>query len=181
MCSYGGLARRAVGLCHYARRPGRRRLVLVEVRVLNRAPREGDDRHAAIVCFSSNWLAARSRTDDTTRGRSWRRRFHCSYWQQWGSVVAFIAAHAGRRVSLTHEPIRRRLATVLVAYVRYLGKAVWPTHLAIFYSMPVAWPATDVVAAAAPSLRNHSVRLGRRKAVPVCACRLAVVRRQLVR
>src|SRR6266403_539037 len=29
----------------------------------------------------------------------------------------------------------------------------------------------------APSLRNHRVRLGRRKALPVCACRLAVVRR----
>src|SRR5205807_9703002 len=37
-------------------------------RVLNRAPREGDDRHAAIRAASPRLVAARSRTDDTTRG-----------------------------------------------------------------------------------------------------------------
>ena len=36
----------------------------------------------------------------------------------------------------------RRMENALVSYVRYLGKAVWPSKLAIFYPYPDAWPLT---------------------------------------
>ena len=132
----------------YARRPGRRRLVLVEV-----AFSIGLLAKAMIVTLPfvllllDWWPLDRART--TRPGALVAEKVPLFVLAAVGSVVAFVAAARwGAVVSLTHEPIRRRLATVLVAYVRYLGKAVWPTHLAIFYPMPVAWPAANVVAAA---------------------------------
>src|SRR5262249_52488240 len=50
------------------------------------------------------------------------------------SIVAFLAQRAGAAVaSLDGIPISARLATALVAYVRYLLKTVWPADLAVFY------------------------------------------------
>lgn len=39
----------------------------------------------------------------------------------------------------------RRIANALVSYVRYLGKTVWPSKLAIFYPYPDKWPLWEVV------------------------------------
>lgn len=33
-----------------------------------------------------------------------------------------------------------RVENALVAYCRYIGKAIWPSNLAIFYPLPDAWP-----------------------------------------
>ena len=40
--------------------------------------------------------------------------------------------------------VQARLENAVVAYVRYLGKAVWPSHLSVFYPIPDAWPAWAV-------------------------------------
>jgi Tfp pilus assembly protein PilF len=37
-------------------------------------------------------------------------------------------------------PWQWRVGNALVSYVRYLGKAFWPSHLAVFYPHPGAWP-----------------------------------------
>ena len=49
-------------------------------------------------------------------------------------VVTFLVQRAcGAMTSLEKGPIEVRLANALVAYVRYLGKTLWPSDLAIFY------------------------------------------------
>ena len=62
------------------------------------------------------------------------------------SVLTFLvqrgAAAFGERFSLG-----ARLGNALVAYVRYIGKTVWPESLAPMYFHPGYWPATAVVAA----------------------------------
>jgi tetratricopeptide (TPR) repeat protein len=51
--------------------------------------------------------------------------------------------------SLTGYPLRVRMGNALISYVRYLGKTVWPTHLALPYPYPPAgWPAAQVGLAA---------------------------------
>jgi tetratricopeptide (TPR) repeat protein len=40
------------------------------------------------------------------------------------------------------------VANVLVSYVRYLGKLVWPADLAVFYPRPAHWPAWQVAGSA---------------------------------
>ncbi len=40
--------------------------------------------------------------------------------------------------SLDHFPLRDRIANAIVSYVSYIGKAIWPHHLAVFYPHPVS-------------------------------------------
>jgi Flp pilus assembly protein TadD len=55
------------------------------------------------------------------------------------SVVTFLVQRAGGAVrSLEAFPFPIRVANALVAYVRYLGKLVWPSRLAVFYPHPGA-------------------------------------------
>jgi tetratricopeptide (TPR) repeat protein len=67
------------------------------------------------------------------------------------SVVAFLAqSSAGSVASLEQVPPAGRLANALVSYVAYLGKAFWPTRLAVFYPHPGAeLPAAEVALATA--------------------------------
>jgi len=53
------------------------------------------------------------------------------------------ALQAGSVLSLAD-----RVATALVSYARYLGLAIWPTELAIYYPHPGGWPSLTVVGAA---------------------------------
>jgi hypothetical protein len=46
-------------------------------------------------------------------------------------------------------PLTMRMANALVSYARYLGKAVWPRNLAIFYPYPSSIPMWQVAAALA--------------------------------
>jgi tetratricopeptide (TPR) repeat protein len=65
------------------------------------------------------------------------------------SVLTFWAQKGtGALSSLEALPLGFRISNALVSYVRYLAKAIWPTHLAVFYPPPNAWP-MEVVAAAA--------------------------------
>jgi tetratricopeptide (TPR) repeat protein len=66
------------------------------------------------------------------------------------SVVTFLVQRAGGAVrSLEAFPFPIRLANALVAYVRYLGKLVWPARLAVFYPHPGASLSAALAAAAA--------------------------------
>jgi tetratricopeptide (TPR) repeat protein len=50
---------------------------------------------------------------------------------------------------LKKVPFPTRLANALIAYVGYLGKMIWPLHLAVFYPYPKdGWPWWQVAAAA---------------------------------
>jgi tetratricopeptide (TPR) repeat protein len=54
-----------------------------------------------------------------------------------GSVVAVVAQRAGNAVRTAAEvPLSARLENAVVSYVRYLGKAFWPSRLAPMYPHP---------------------------------------------
>ncbi len=57
------------------------------------------------------------------------------------SVVTFLIQHrSGAVKTLTVFPFSARLANVPFAYVRYLGKNIWPTGLAVYYpARPLGW------------------------------------------
>jgi tetratricopeptide (TPR) repeat protein len=67
------------------------------------------------------------------------------------SVVTVIAQRAGASVrTLAEAPMPVRLENVLVSYVRYIGKAFWPSRLVPLYPRPVnLLPGWQVVGAAA--------------------------------
>jgi cytochrome c-type biogenesis protein CcmH/NrfG len=63
--------------------------------------------------------------------------------------LALAAAAAFITIAGNHEiraegnyglPWQWRVGNALVSYVRYLGKTFWPSHLAVFYPHPGAWP-----------------------------------------
>ncbi|HUB81037.1 MAG TPA: tetratricopeptide repeat protein [Bryobacteraceae bacterium] len=50
------------------------------------------------------------------------------------SILTFLAQrNYGSVVSLTHLPVAARAANAAVAYVAYIGKALWPSGLAVLY------------------------------------------------
>jgi hypothetical protein len=52
-------------------------------------------------------------------------------------VVTIVAQRQGDALtSLAQVPLTDRLANVPLAYLRYLGKMLWPTGLAVFYPFP---------------------------------------------
>jgi protein O-mannosyl-transferase len=67
-----------------------------------------------------------------------------------------LAAAAAAITVLGHHELRAtenlpwswRSANALVSYNRYVGKALWPTHLAVFYPHPGTWPAGAVAGSA---------------------------------
>jgi Flp pilus assembly protein TadD len=82
------------------------------------------------------------------------------------SVITVVAQKAGHALlSVEAIPIGPRVANALVAYIRYIGKTVWPAHLALPYPYPSGWPPA-VVALAALLLVGFSflaLRLARRR------------------
>lgn len=63
------------------------------------------------------------------------------------SAAAWLAQARGGATTMELVPWSLRLATALIAYVRYLVHTFWPTHLAAFYPYPAAWPAWQVAGA----------------------------------
>jgi protein O-mannosyl-transferase len=64
------------------------------------------------------------------------------------SWVCLIAQHHGDSVALaTDLPMSARMANVPISYVRYIAKTIWPTHLAVLYSIQLHWPPWMVIAA----------------------------------
>ncbi|PQP35489.1 hypothetical protein C6A37_02205 [Desulfobacteraceae bacterium SEEP-SAG9] len=57
------------------------------------------------------------------------------------SAVAFLVQKSGGTVgSLEIYPIHYRIMNALVSYVSYIGKMIWPFHLAFFYPYPGKLP-----------------------------------------
>jgi len=59
------------------------------------------------------------------------------------SVVTFWAQHAAGATELLPTSLSQRIGNALVSYVRYLGKMIWPEHLAFFYPYPGPWIAHE--------------------------------------
>jgi protein O-mannosyl-transferase len=65
------------------------------------------------------------------------------------SALAYVTQqHSGAVAATVQLPISLRLANALVAYVRYLGKAVWPVDLAVLYPYDTSLPLWQPLAAA---------------------------------
>jgi Flp pilus assembly protein TadD len=57
------------------------------------------------------------------------------------SVVTLALQHAdGALLSASTLPVRARVANASVSYLRYVGKLLWPSHLAVLYPLPASWP-----------------------------------------
>ncbi|HKI68751.1 MAG TPA: tetratricopeptide repeat protein, partial [Verrucomicrobiae bacterium] len=63
-------------------------------------------------------------------------------------IVTVWAQSRAAIISLVHLPLGLRVENAIVSYGRYLFKAVWPTHLAIFYPLRTQWPWFEVLVSA---------------------------------
>lgn len=50
-------------------------------------------------------------------------------------------------LSMESVPMKLRIANALVSYIKYLGKMIWPQHLAIYYPFPKIIPVWQTVSA----------------------------------
>jgi hypothetical protein len=68
---------------------------------------------------------------------------------------------------LDNLSLNSRLTNALVAYVRYLGKTLWPVNLATPYPYPGRWPLAEVLLAGAllAGLTLAALFLSRRRPV----------------
>jgi len=66
------------------------------------------------------------------------------------SVITFIAQQGGGVVkTLERMPLDFRVANVFTGYIRYIGKLIWPSNLAVFYPLPYTnYPMDKAVACA---------------------------------
>jgi hypothetical protein len=56
--------------------------------------------------------------------------------------MTFLAQKSGGAVgSMELYPLTTRVANALVAYVKYVGKMIWPANLAVFYPYSESLPA----------------------------------------
>jgi Tfp pilus assembly protein PilF len=52
------------------------------------------------------------------------------------TIVTFVVQHQGTAMApVAAFPLRFRLSNTLVSYVRYIGKTIYPTHLAVLYPL----------------------------------------------
>jgi len=65
------------------------------------------------------------------------------------SVATFLAQKtSGAVVGVSQYSFGARLANALVAYVRYIGKLIWPADLTVIYPLPPAWEGWQIAGAA---------------------------------
>jgi len=64
----------------------------------------------------------------------------------------FISSHSlkvlGVYLATERIPMALRIENALVSYVKYVGKIIWPTNLAVYYPFPATIPAWQVICAA---------------------------------
>ncbi len=83
------------------------------------------------------------------------------------SFITFVVqSRGGAMSSQAGFPLSARIANAVVAYVRYLGKLVWPRGLMIFYPHPPAWPVWQVVGAALVLAAITAAVIGRHRRQP---------------
>ena len=81
-------------------------------------------------------------------------------------VVTFqVQQRGGSVLDVNNLPVAARVANALMSYVRYLGKMLWPEHLAALYLRKVPWPFWQVGLAAIALLATSVavIRLARRR------------------
>ena len=62
------------------------------------------------------------------------------------SILAYIAEQRGGSVgSMEDFPLSDRIANAFVSYILYIGKMIWPSHLAVYYPYPGFRPIWQVV------------------------------------
>jgi tetratricopeptide (TPR) repeat protein len=61
-----------------------------------------------------------------------------------GSFMTVAAHRELQSLNRLGLPLDWRMTNAVVSYVRYLGKAFWPAHLAVFYPHPGVWPEETV-------------------------------------
>ena len=64
------------------------------------------------------------------------------------SSLLTCLAQRGAEVPFASLSLAQRVTNSLVSYGRYLGKAIWPQNLAVYYPYPGHWPAWEVAGAA---------------------------------
>jgi tetratricopeptide (TPR) repeat protein len=86
------------------------------------------------------------------------------------SVVTFVLQRNGGAVpSEDVLPLDARAANAAVAYLRYVGKLFWPSHLSVLYPLPDSWPDGLVASGALFVLGVSIVVLASRRSRPYLA------------
>jgi len=63
------------------------------------------------------------------------------------SIVTYVAQQQSGAVStLEVYSLSVRVANAFLSYVIYMGKMIWPSHLAVLYPHPGMWPQWKVIA-----------------------------------
>jgi len=62
-------------------------------------------------------------------------------------VTYTVQQQAGAVQTVEGLPVGARVGNALISYCRYVEKLCWPTHLAVFYPYPGAWPLAEVLVA----------------------------------
>ncbi len=84
------------------------------------------------------------------------------------AAVTLVAQRRGGAVSGLELGLGTRAGNALVAYARYLGKALWPADLSVFYPYPVdGWQAWQVAGAALLLATLSGLALRRGRTAPV--------------
>jgi protein O-mannosyl-transferase len=82
-------------------------------------------------------------------------------------VITILAQKAGGAMApLEPLPLTQRACNAVVSYVRYMGKLVWPTDLAVIYPLGGRWPVALVLLAVAALAGVSLLALWQRKQRP---------------
>ena len=79
-------------------------------------------------------------------------------------VTVIVQSDAVAQTELV--PVSDRLGNAALAYVAYLGQAVWPVHLAVFYPFPLELPPRQIIAAVVVLLMISAATLRLRQTHP---------------
>lgn len=63
------------------------------------------------------------------------------------AITLFVQRRAGAMMPVKSLPIMSRVENAIIAYLRYLGKALWPSNLILPYPPRVVWPIWQVAGA----------------------------------
>jgi Flp pilus assembly protein TadD len=84
-----------------------------------------------------------------------------------GLATLWAQRQGGAVAAIDQLPASIRLGNAVVAYVRYLGKMIWPADLAVFYPMPLhGIPTWKIVASAGALAGLSALAFGLRKQRP---------------
>ena len=88
------------------------------------------------------------------------------------AVITFKAQHAGGAMTgpINTFPLRERIANAVISYLRYAGKAVWPSHLAVLYPhsrAPIPWWLTAAACLVLASITALVLAARRHRYLPV--------------